>query len=153
MSITGPNQYIRHQSIKSSKSPMKQLVKREIRRQSQLLVENLTVLERHSILIHPQNQCDFIKRKVKYDRKSILSNSKMTPPSKTSSCNSRSSFIDDVRIQEKIVRGSINFIVPKGTWYPNQTLNSRFSAKFSGSPQPKKVSGINFGQFQGPGAP
>jgi hypothetical protein len=84
-----------------------------------------------------------IKKKVKYDRKSILSNQKMSPDY-SSSLNSRSSsFIDDVKIQEKIVRGSISHIVPKGAWYPNHNLKTRFSSVFSGSPQPKKVSGIN----------
>lgn len=79
MSMMGTGPYKRHESIKSAVSPMKQLVKNEIRRQSMLLVNNMTILERHSILIHPQNQCDLIKRKVKYDRKSILSNSKVSP--------------------------------------------------------------------------
>lgn len=69
----------------------------------------------------------------------------------TSSFGSRSSsLIDDVKIQEKIVRGSINYIMPKGSWYPNPKLKSVFSAVFSGSPEPKKMSGI--ADLKGPGS-
>jgi hypothetical protein len=35
-------------------------------------------------------------------------------------------------------------IVPKGSWYPNRDISSKVSSKFSGSPQPKKISGMNF---------
>ena len=97
--------YRKNESIKSGTSPMKQLVKNEIKRQSVMLVKNMTQMERHSILINPQNKFDMIKKKVKVDRKSILSNKKMASISKCSSLNSRSSsFIDDVKVQERIVR-------------------------------------------------
>lgn len=105
-----PNEpYVKNASIKSAKSPIKQLVKNEIRRQSVMLVKNMTIMERHSILINPQSNLEMIKKKVKYDRKSILSNKKMASLSKCSSINSRSSsFIDDIKIQEKIAKNSIN---------------------------------------------
>lgn len=136
--------YVKNQSIKSAQSPMKQLVKNEIKRQSVMLVKNMTILERHSILINPQSNLEMIKKKVKYDRKSILSNKKMASLSKSSSINSRSSsFIDDIKIQEKIVKTSINQLLPKSNqWYPNYKNQQRYSAVFTGSPEPKQMSSI-----------
>jgi len=86
-----------------------------------------------------------IKNSVKGDRKSILSGTGSCVSETGSDLNSRgSTLIDNVRIQEKIMKNSMKLIVPKGSWYPNQKLKSTFSSKFSGSPQPKKVSGMNF---------
>ena len=85
-----------------------------------------------------------IKKKIKRDRKSILSGN-LSEDDQSSDINSKSSsLIDNIRIQEKILKKSINYIVPKGSWYPNQKLKSTFSSKFSGSPQPKKISGMSF---------
>ena len=47
--------YEKSDSIKSGVSPMKQLVKNEIKRQSVLLVKNMSIIERHSILINPRD--------------------------------------------------------------------------------------------------
>jgi succinate dehydrogenase flavin-adding protein (antitoxin of CptAB toxin-antitoxin module) len=40
-------------SIKSSNSPIKSMVRNEIKRQSMILVNNMTVIERHNYIIHP----------------------------------------------------------------------------------------------------
>lgn len=73
-------QYEKNASIKSAVSPIKQLVKNEIKRQSVVLVKGMSIIERHSILINPQNQLDMIKKKVKYDRKSLLSSKNLASP-------------------------------------------------------------------------
>ena len=40
-----------------------------------LMVKEMSVIERHKYLIHPQNQVSFIKNRIKGDRRSLLSGS------------------------------------------------------------------------------
>ena len=85
-----------------------------------------------------------IKNRVKGDKSSILSNSLSADVSPNPTIKSGSTLIDTHAVQQKIVKNSIKHIVPKGSWYPNQKLKSTYSSKFSGSPEPKKISGMSF---------
>lgn len=111
-------------------------VRQEIRRQSNMYVQNLSVYERNQLLIKPNAQLKKVREIVRNDKKSIL----LSQGSDIgfSDAGRQANLIDDEKIQHKIIRNSINMLRPKGTWYPNQQMENALSAKFSGSPQPKQ---------------
>lgn len=111
-------------------------VRQEIRRQSNMYVQNLSIYERNQLLIKPNAQLKKVRDIVKNDKKSILL-SQGSDLGK-SDPGLHADLIDNEKIQHKIIRNSINMLRPKGTWYPNQEMENALSAKFSGSPQPKQ---------------
>jgi len=48
-------------------------IKKEIRRQSHLITNMTTVIERHRMIFHPRSQLRFVKKQVSLDKKSVLS--------------------------------------------------------------------------------
>ena len=88
-----------------------------MRRQSNMYVHNLTVFERNRLLIKPNAHLKKVRDIVKKDKKSILSSEGSIYG--ISDFDRSANLIDDAKIQEKIIKKSINLLRPKGVWYPN----------------------------------
>ena len=111
-------------------------VRQEIRRQSNMYLNNLSIYERNQLLIKPNAHLKKVRDIVRNDKKSILSS--QSGIFSMSDAGHHAHLVDDEKIQHKIIKNSVNMLRPKGAWYPNQQLENVLSAKFSGSPQPKQ---------------
>tara|TARA_B110000305_G_C18892990_1_gene382765 strand:+ start:35 stop:367 length:333 start_codon:yes stop_codon:yes gene_type:complete len=100
----------------------RQSVQNEIRNQSLMYVQGLTLFEKNRLITKPNTHLKKVRDHIKNDKKSILS-SHIGSSLKTGSVSGRNAqMIDNKKIQKNIIRKSVNHLRPNGTWYPNQEL-------------------------------
>lgn len=116
-----------------------------------MYVQNLSIFERNRLLTKPNTHLKKVRDHVRNDKKSILSSQLGSElKSRTNSYNKGANLIENQEIQMKIIKKSVNQLRPKGSWYPNQQLEGIVCAKFSGSPQPKKLTQGKLGNLSPP---